>query len=111
MPIRNPFRRAGAAEVVDESQRSAAENGFKDTTVSGAKPLQVKDPAEYKLSGEAEPICAAVHCLLRCRIERIGRLQVETEINDSGVYLPVRHSPMPRYQMRADSRIAAPMIV
>jgi len=60
MPIRNPFRRAGAPEIVDDSQRNAAENGFKDTTVSGAKPLAIKDPAEYKLS----------------------------EINDSGVYLP-----------------------
>ena len=52
MPIRNPFRRAGVPEVVDEGQRSAAESDFKDTSVSGAKPLQVKDPAEYKLSGE-----------------------------------------------------------
>jgi hypothetical protein len=85
MPIRNPFRRAGAPEAADESQRNAAENGFKDTTVSGAKPLQVKDPAEYKLSGETLAICAPVHWLN-------GRLQLETEINDSGVYLPVRHS-------------------
>ena len=51
MPIRNPFRRAGAPEAVDEGQRDAAENGFKDAAVSGAKPLQIKDPAEYKLSG------------------------------------------------------------
>jgi hypothetical protein len=68
MPIRNPFRRAGAPEVVDESQRNAAENGFKDTTVSGAKPLQVKDPAEYKLSGEISSACAAA---LRAR----GRIE------------------------------------
>jgi hypothetical protein len=68
MPIRNPFRRAGAPEVVEEGQRNAAENGFKDTSVSGAKPLQIKDPAEYKLSGEAAPICAEVHCALRGRI-------------------------------------------
>ncbi|KAF2856142.1 hypothetical protein T440DRAFT_531322 [Plenodomus tracheiphilus IPT5] len=60
MPIRNPFRRAGVPEQIDEVQRSTPENGFKDTTVSGAKPLQLKDPAEYKLS----------------------------DINDSGVYLP-----------------------
>ncbi|KAH8731002.1 hypothetical protein GQ44DRAFT_605543 [Phaeosphaeriaceae sp. PMI808] len=60
MPIRNPFRRAGAAEVVDESQQNGTDNGFRDTTVSGAKPLQLKDPAEYKLS----------------------------EISDNGVYLP-----------------------
>ncbi|RAR09398.1 Family 51 glycoside hydrolase [Stemphylium lycopersici] len=50
MPIRNPFRRAGPPEQVDETQRSAPENGFKSTAVSGATPLQVKDPAEYKLS-------------------------------------------------------------
>jgi hypothetical protein len=69
MPIRNPFRRApGASEVVDENQRNAAENGFKDTTVSGAKPLQIKDPAEYKLSGEALSICAACACTIRGRI-------------------------------------------
>ncbi|KAF1941798.1 hypothetical protein EJ02DRAFT_444495 [Clathrospora elynae] len=60
MPIRNPFRRAGVPEPVDENQRSAPENGFKTTAVSGATPLQIKDPTEYKLS----------------------------EINDSGVYLP-----------------------
>jgi hypothetical protein len=50
-------------EAADEAQRSAPENGFKSTAVSGATPLQVKDPVEYKLS----------------------------EINDSGVYLPVRN--------------------
>lgn len=60
MPIRNPFRRVGAPDDMDEKQRSTPDSGFKDTTVSGAKPLQRKDPAEYKLS----------------------------DINDSGVYLP-----------------------
>jgi hypothetical protein len=52
MPIRNPFRRVGVPEPVDEAQRSAPENGFKSTAVSGATPLQIKDPIEYKLSGE-----------------------------------------------------------
>jgi hypothetical protein len=52
MPIRNPFRRAGVPEAIDETQRSAPENGFKSTAVSGVTPLQTKDPAEYKLSGE-----------------------------------------------------------
>ena len=52
MPIRNPFRRAGVPEAADEAQRSAPENGFKSKAVSGATPLQVKDPVEYKLSGE-----------------------------------------------------------
>ncbi|EDU40143.1 predicted protein [Pyrenophora tritici-repentis Pt-1C-BFP] len=60
MPIRNPFRRTGGREPVEEAQRSAPENGFKTTAVSGTAPLQIKDPTEYKLS----------------------------EINDSGVYLP-----------------------
>ncbi|KAH7388676.1 hypothetical protein BKA66DRAFT_55553 [Pyrenochaeta sp. MPI-SDFR-AT-0127] len=60
MPIRNPFRRAGVPEQVDDAQRTAPENGFKNTAVSGTPPLQLKDSAEYKLS----------------------------EINDSGVYLP-----------------------
>lgn len=67
MPIRNPFRRAGAPEVADVegSQRNAAENGFKDTTVSGAQPLQMKDSAEYKLSGETLSLCARVPCFVR----------------------------------------------
>ena len=58
MPIRNPFRRAGIPEPVDEAQRSAPENGFKNTAVSGTQPLQIKDPVEYKLSGETPSICA-----------------------------------------------------
>jgi len=46
---------------VDDVQPTTPESGFKDTTTfSGPKPLQRKDPAEYKLS----------------------------DINDSGVYLP-----------------------
>ncbi|KAF3043484.1 hypothetical protein E8E12_009508 [Didymella heteroderae] len=56
MPIRNPFRRAPGAEAAE----APADNGFKNTAVSGAKPLEIKDTTEYKLS----------------------------EINDSGVYLP-----------------------
>ncbi|KAJ4380580.1 hypothetical protein N0V86_003939 [Didymella sp. IMI 355093] len=60
MPIRNPFRRAPGAEATDEAQRNGADNGFKTTAVSGAKPQEIKDTTEYKLS----------------------------EINDSGVYLP-----------------------
>jgi hypothetical protein len=58
MPIRNPFRRAGVPEAVEDAQRSAPENGFKSTAVSGATPLQVKDPVEYKLSGEISHECA-----------------------------------------------------
>ncbi|CAI6246149.1 unnamed protein product [Periconia digitata] len=61
MPIRNPFRRAGAADLLED--RPAAERASQidiNTASTGAKPLQNKEPAEYKLS----------------------------EINDSGVYLP-----------------------
>ncbi|KAF2686487.1 hypothetical protein K458DRAFT_415847 [Lentithecium fluviatile CBS 122367] len=60
MPIRNPFRRAGAVEALDDAQRSASEHATQGSAPAGTKPLQIKDPAEYKLS----------------------------EINDSGVYLP-----------------------
>lgn len=58
MPIRNPFRRTGGPEPVEEAQRSAPENGFKNTAVSGATPLQIKDPIEYKLSGKVSLACA-----------------------------------------------------
>ncbi|ORY09063.1 hypothetical protein BCR34DRAFT_382840 [Clohesyomyces aquaticus] len=60
MPIRNPFRRAGGADVVDDTQRNGPERAFQNTPVAGSKPVDVKEPTEYKLS----------------------------EINDSGVYLP-----------------------
>jgi len=61
MPIRNPFRRApGGVEPQDENQRPGADRGFQQTPVAGTKPVDIKEPTEYKLS----------------------------EINDSGVYLP-----------------------
>ncbi|KAJ4367487.1 hypothetical protein N0V83_007070 [Neocucurbitaria cava] len=78
MPIRNPFRRAGVPEPVDEAQRSAPENGFKNTAVSGTQPLQIKDPVEYQLSGETPPAL---------REERVA-------IAESGVYLP----PSPQHE-------------
>lgn len=52
MPLRNPFRRAGGVEVLDDSQRPAAERGAQNTAVAGSRPLQIKEPAEYKLSGK-----------------------------------------------------------
>jgi hypothetical protein len=52
MPIRNPFRRAPGVDATDEAQRNATDNGFKNTAVSGANPLQIKDSPEYKLSGK-----------------------------------------------------------
>jgi hypothetical protein len=52
MPIRNPFRRAGGAETLDGS-RNGAERGFSNTSGGGTKPLDIKEPIEYKLSGES----------------------------------------------------------
>lgn len=52
MPIRNPFRRAPGAEATEEAQRAGADNEFKNTAVSGTKPLEIKDTPEYKLSGK-----------------------------------------------------------
>ncbi|KAK7511576.1 uncharacterized protein IWZ02DRAFT_25215 [Phyllosticta citriasiana] len=62
MPIRNPFRRTpGSLDVADENQRpNGAATGFQHEKAVGVKPIDIKEPAEYKLS----------------------------EINDSGVYLP-----------------------
>lgn len=63
MPIRNPFRRAGGAEIVDDGQRGPAEAGFKTTAVTGSKPLQIKEPTEYKLSGKRPcPALCARNC-------------------------------------------------
>jgi len=64
MPIRNLFRKTvGGMEVQDENQsifRGGVDRGFQHTPVAGSKPMDIKEPTEYKLS----------------------------EINDSGVYLP-----------------------
>ena len=46
MPIRNPFRRTPGAGVVDDAQADG-----KTSNDGGAKPLQIKEPPEYKLSG------------------------------------------------------------
>jgi hypothetical protein len=62
MPIRNPFRRAPGGEVIDDAQRSAAERGFQNTAVAGAKPIQIKEPPEYKLSGMW---CSELHTVPR----------------------------------------------
>ena len=53
MPIRNPFRRApGALDVGDENQRpTGAPGGFQRAKAVGVKPIDIKEPAEYKLSG------------------------------------------------------------
>jgi hypothetical protein len=51
MPIRNPFRRtAGQEGVLDD--RTASDRQAQNIAGSGAKPLQIKEPTEYKLSGK-----------------------------------------------------------
>jgi hypothetical protein len=56
MPIRNPFKRGpGGVEVAEAFPREAAadgNNGFQKTNVVGAKPIEIKEPPEYKLSGK-----------------------------------------------------------
>jgi hypothetical protein len=61
MPLRNPFRKGvNGVDINDENRRAGPDHGFKQTPVIAARPLDIKDAAEYKLS----------------------------EINDSGVFLP-----------------------
>ncbi|KAF2276088.1 uncharacterized protein EI97DRAFT_473979 [Westerdykella ornata] len=60
MPLRFPFRRAGATDPVLGDQQGAVERGFEKTPVTGSRPKDIKEPVEYKLS----------------------------EINDGGVFLP-----------------------
>lgn len=86
MPIRNPFRRAPGAEAADAP--NASDNGFNNAAVSGAKPLEIKDTTEYKLSGKTireHPRATLVRCAAFWQA-----LTFALEINDSGVYLPVR---------------------
>lgn len=56
MPIRNPFKRGpGGLESADGLPRETTEsgsNGFQKTNVVGAKPIDIKEPLEYKLSGK-----------------------------------------------------------
>jgi hypothetical protein len=55
MPIRNPFRKAVGVEPQDENQRPGAGGGFQQTPVAGARPVEIKEPTEYKLSGKICP--------------------------------------------------------
>ena len=56
MPIRNPFKRgAGGVDTIEVMSRDSLENasnGFQKTNVVGAKPIDIKEPVEYKLSGK-----------------------------------------------------------
>lgn len=87
MPIRNPFKKSITAEQLHEQNlRDNAANGFKTVDVSG-KGMEIKEPTEYQLSGKrglctdgasATSFCAYWNCADHV-----------TEINDSGVYVPV----------------------
>ena len=91
MPIRNPFKRgAGGLDTTEEIPPNSLENagnGFQKTNVVGAKPIDIKEPVEYKLSGKtAFPVAV----LYSCRgVPRMNQRLLLTEINDSGVFLPV----------------------
>lgn len=56
MPIRNPFKRGPGFEPTEGiTPRETAENGnsgFQQTNVVGGKPIDIKEPIEYKLSGK-----------------------------------------------------------
>ena len=49
MPIRNPFKRSSILEPQDSG---AADLGFRDASVIGAKPADFNEPVEVQLSGE-----------------------------------------------------------
>jgi hypothetical protein len=56
MPIRNPFKRGTGGldtiEGIPQDSLENASNGFQKTNVVGAKPIDIKEPVEYKLSGK-----------------------------------------------------------
>jgi hypothetical protein len=58
MPIRNPFKRAGAEE---EHPRQLADGALKDSKDDATKPIDIKigNPTEYKLSGMCATKCAS----------------------------------------------------
>jgi hypothetical protein len=51
MPIRNPFRKTAPGLDTEETPRDST-GGFQTTSTTGAKPIDVKEPLEYKLSGK-----------------------------------------------------------
>lgn len=55
MPIRNPFKRGAGETESSEDVRALSRNGsdtsFQQTKVTGSRPVEIKEPVEYKLSG------------------------------------------------------------
>lgn len=55
MPIRNPFKKAQTAQEIFEQNnrdRISADKGFEEANVQGSKPVDIKEPVEYKLSSK-----------------------------------------------------------
>jgi len=56
MPIRNPFKRGPGGveqtEAISPELAGGSSAGFQKTNVVGAKPIDIKEPLEYKLSGK-----------------------------------------------------------
>jgi len=60
MPIRNPFKRGPGGleptEAIVPELADSGSTGFQKTNVVGAKPIDIKEPLEYKLSGKRKCI-------------------------------------------------------
>lgn len=83
--------------MVDDAQRSDADRGFQKAAVAGSKPITIKEPVEYKLSGKRCSVTlSAGRGASPWGTRRVAvlcatyTLTVWIEINDIGVYLPVR---------------------
>jgi hypothetical protein len=57
MPIRNfnPFKKAPTAQEIYEQNnniRSSTDKGFKDASVKGTTPIEIREPEEHEFSGK-----------------------------------------------------------
>lgn len=88
MPIRNPFRRtAGGLDSIEDNGRDQTARQENGGIVEGAKPVDIAEPTEYKLSGMGYSTRHSRSC---DRAAQLGILaNTMAEINNSGVYLPV----------------------
>ncbi|KAI9819830.1 MAG: hypothetical protein M1827_006399 [Pycnora praestabilis] len=126
MPIRNPFRKAGATTLEsyqDENNKPTSYNGrdsgFEETEVAGAKPSSALDirnnkdeSNEYKLSGESPvPASASLRSKLKYGYEKYGEVNtmlfVHIVVNDSGVYLPPSPPEKKSFWRRSNNSSAA----
>jgi len=86
MPIRNPFKRGPGGleptEAILPELADSGSTGFQKTNVVGAKPIDIKEPLEYKLSGKRKSISerlrsmlAVAQCSHRVNTKRLYRNQ------------------------------------